>query len=167
MHPDDTCPDGAVRIPLRARDGSIRAYAIVDAVDADWLNQWRWHLDNRGYAVRTARSDGRLRMIQMHRAVLGLTPGDGLEGDHINRDRLDNRRSNLRSVTKIENRQNIAGRPGSSMYRGVYWNKAASKWQAYISISGTYRYLGLFTDEHEAGRVARAARLSLMGGAVD
>ena len=35
MHPDDTCPDGAVRIPLRARDGSIRAYTVVDAADAE------------------------------------------------------------------------------------------------------------------------------------
>lgn len=37
MHDQDT-----VRIPLRARDGSIRAYALVDAADAEWLSQWTW-----------------------------------------------------------------------------------------------------------------------------
>ncbi len=88
---------GDVRMPLRARDGTIRAYAIVDARDVG-LAIHRWHLSNDEYAHRrTSRTDGKRVVLALHREVLGLVPGDGLEGDHINlRNRLDCRRSNLR-----------------------------------------------------------------------
>ena len=39
-----------VLIPLRARDGGVRAFAIVDAADADFVDQWRWRLNANGYA---------------------------------------------------------------------------------------------------------------------
>ena len=48
----------------------------------------------------------------LHREVLGLTPGDGLETDHRNGDRLDNRRSNLRVATRAQNAQNVPARSG-------------------------------------------------------
>lgn len=69
---------GVAHIPLSARDGSIRAYAIVDATDAHWINQWRWHLD-KGYARRNEWRDGKCIAILLHRELLGLRSGDGLE----------------------------------------------------------------------------------------
>jgi hypothetical protein len=168
MRPDDTCPDGAVRIPLRARNGAVHAYAIVDADAATWANQWRWQLATNGYAKRhLPRGTGPRSIISLHRAIMGLSPGDGLEVDHINRDRLDNRRTNLRVTTRAKNAQNRPSQAGSSRFRGVTWNKACRKWQASLSVNRKAVYLGLFEDEGAAGAAAQAARARLMPWATD
>lgn len=165
MHPEDT----TARIPLRARDGSIRAYALVDAADAEWANQWRWSL-GKGYALRIGCAGGSRQTILLHRELLGLSPGDGLEGDHINRDRLDCRRANLRVVPKKgqPNHQNVSSHRGAtSRHRGVSWDKRNGKWFVKVWAGGKHHYLGLFADEEEAAQVARDARLRLMPYAVD
>ncbi len=168
MHSDDTCPDGAVRIPLRARDGSIRAYAVVDATDAERLTRWRWHLTSHGYAARCAWIDKRVRSIKLHRDVLGLTFGDGIVVDHIDRDPLNNRRSNLRVVPASANKQNTGSyRGASSSYRGVRWYKPLGKWAAQIKTGGKNVHVGYFNDEVAAAEAARAARLRFMPYAVE
>lgn len=161
MHDDLTLPDGSVRIPLRARDGSVRAYAIVDAADAEFANQWRWCL-NDGYAVCRTHS------ARLHRVLLGLTHGDGLEGDHINRDRLDNRRANLRVLTKAGNCQNKSSYTGAaSPFRGVHWHKTSGKWLANVRANGKVHHLGLFATQEEAAEVAREGRRRLLPHAID
>lgn len=155
------------RIPLRSRDGCVRAVAIVDLEDAAWASQWVWSLVN-GYAQRSRIVDGRRIAVRLHRELLGLMPGDGLDGDHINRDKLDNRRSNLRVVPRGSNVQNVASHRGSSSaYRGVSWVKRDRKWHAKISVYGRETSLGYFEDEAEAAEAARHARLRLMPYAVD
>jgi hypothetical protein len=106
-------------IPLLRKDGSVAAHALVDDDDFVWLDQWVWRYDARdGYARRG-------RGVKMHRLVLGLEPGDGKIGDHINGDRLDNRRSNLRVVSAAGNAQNTLGKAASrSAFRGVSWARA-------------------------------------------
>lgn len=151
-----TMDDGTVRIVLRNRAGAIRAYALVDAADAEFVGQWSWYLGNRGYAVRAEGT----RLVLLHRQLLGLTPGDGYEGDHINRDRLDDRRSNLRVLDHQTNPQNQSRKHGSSSrFRGVSWDKEQRKWSANITVQGKRKRLGRFRDELDAARVARAARL--------
>jgi hypothetical protein len=143
------------RIPLMSRWGEVKAYALVDADDYEWASRWRWTLSRYGYALRRETRNGHLDTIFLHREILGLAKGDERQGDHINRDRLDNRRANLRAVPRAVNQQNIsAHRDGSSQYRGVYWNKADRKWQAHGYLNRRSVYLGQFDDEQEAGRVA-------------
>lgn len=79
--------------------------------------------------------------------------------DHINRDVLDNTRANLRFATNAQNQQNrgINSR-GSSRHRGVYWQKDIGRWRAKVTLNGENHYLGTFTDEDEAGRVAQEWR---------
>src|SRR5206468_3438806 len=84
--------DATVTLPLRRKDGTIRAYALIDAADAAFVTPWRWHLGER-YVTRTAKINGRGHTIFLHRELLGLPRvSDGRQGDHINRDTLDNRR---------------------------------------------------------------------------
>lgn len=160
--------EGIALIPLCGADGTIKAYATVDMNDAEWAGQWPWHLANTGYATRTERAGNQKQAVLLHRELLGLVPGDGLEGDHINRDRLDNRRGNLRRSTKGENRQNRTKRTGvSSRFRGVHWRPQYGKWDAEIRVNGKRTWVGRFSSEQEAGEATRRMRLTLMPYATD
>lgn len=147
-----------IRIPLRRRDGTVHAYALVDDQDAHLLDT-RWSMRNEGGYVQGSRGG---QKVSLHRTVLGLGPGDP-EVDHRNRDRLDCRRENLIVGTHAANMQNVIARPGSSSrFRGVGWDKVNRKWQAYITLNGRMRKLGYRRDEVEAALLADAARRELM-----
>jgi hypothetical protein len=144
-------------IPLYGRDG-LRAHTRVDDTDYEIQGQFRWQLSTRGYASRFIGSRGRQRALLLHREILGLTHGDGLVGDHINRDRLDNRRINLRTLDLAVSAQNVSMRGGTSRYRGVHWDSKRQKWFAQGSRGGKRVALGRFDDEDEAGRAASEFR---------
>jgi hypothetical protein len=148
------------RIPLRARDGSVRAWAIVDADIVASLGEWRWCLSSDGYAKRTPRVDGRRVVIYLHRLVADAKPGEDV--DHINRDRLDCRRANLRVGTRALNLQNVASRGGTSRHRGVSWHRGAGRWRATVKLAGKAHHLGLFDDEERAAEAAIAFRAEHM-----
>ena len=152
--------DDVIRIPLRSRDGSVRAWAIVDREDAD-LAELRWcYFSRLGYAART--EDGTSRYL--HRAVLERITGCALPPDrncdHANGNGLDNRRSNLRLATHSHNSSNRKSADGaSSTFLGVGWYPRLSKWQALITTNKRHIYIGVFTDEEDAARAYdRAAR---------
>lgn len=154
----------AAPIPVWAHNGAIRTYATVDAADAEFANRWRWHLHS-GYVARGTRRPGTRRVIVvwLHRELLGITHWDGLEGDHVNRNRLDCRRSNLRVVTHAQNMQNSPAHPGSSStYRGVSWEAIRRKWLARVRVSGKLILVGRFDDELDAANAVQAARLRLL-----
>lgn len=164
--------DGTALIPLHAVGGMVRAHAVIDSADAEWAAQWRWSLGVDGYVVRTQHvtNGGRrgVKNFRLHRELVGLTNGDGFEVDHINRDRLDNRRSNLRVTTRRQNSQNMPSQAGtSSQHRGVTLEKRTGKWVAQVQTGGKGYNLGSFASEEEAAAVAREARLRMLPGAVD
>jgi len=136
--------------------------AIVDAADIEWLSQHKWFF-GPGYAVRVKESKGKRATIFMHRQILGLKPGDGKFSDHINREKLDNRRANLRLCTFQENNQNK--RPCSkSGFKGVSKSKGRNgrsrlvrPWMAQIQGCGKRKTLGYFKSKEEAARVYDAA----------
>lgn len=137
-------------------------YALVDDEDFDYLNQWKWHLSSKGYAMRGTHigsvKNGTRKAVRfrMHR-ILDKTP-DGFQTDHINRDKLDNRKSNLRTVTNRQNHFNMPlQKNNTSGHKGVYWNKANRKWQAYIKSTEKILYLGCFSDIKDAIRARRKA----------
>lgn len=151
-----------IQIPLRNRHGEVIAYATIDDEDAEFAAH-RWHLDGRGYVKRSVYVDNRQQAIYLHRELLGLRPGDRLQADHMNRDKLDNRRTNLRAVTFAANAQNKGSRPGStSRFRGVYWCKETGKWKAHARIAGQQFYLGRFDREEEAAEAASDFRAVTM-----
>ena len=127
---------------------------IVDDEDFDFLSQWKWSFDTSlGYAYRKKYINPKYgRKIYMHRLLL-KTP-KGLVTDHINQDRLDNRRTNLRICTVRQNLLNQPKRkkPTTSKYKGVAWHKQRNKWRVYAKIDGRQKHLGLFTDEKEAAK---------------
>jgi hypothetical protein len=114
--------------------------ALVDDEDFEMLNQWKWCC-GKGYAVRGIRDGKKMIGVSMHRVIIAAKKGE--EVDHINRNRLDNRRKNLRIVTRSQNRRNGGG-------KGYHWSEVSQKWFAQIQINGKKKYLGLFTKESDA-----------------
>lgn len=103
----------------------------------------------------------------MHRQVLGMGPEDKRQADHMNRDKLDNRRFNLRIVEKDgHNKQNVPARGGYSEHRGVSYDKARGKWIAQVKLNGK-KWGRRFDTEGEAAEAARAWRLEHMPFAVE
>lgn len=152
-------------VPMFARDGSIRAFALVDADDFEWASERRWFVGGGGYAYRNLShvTEGRGH-IAMHRELLGLAHGDPREGDHINRNKLDNRRSNLRiAAGRVEQLQNQSARKNArSRYRGVSFHRQSQKWRARVQTDKRVHSLGYFKTEQEAASAAAAGRSALM-----
>lgn len=136
-----------MRVPLTRRGGTVVAHAIVDEEQYERLSGMRWHL-YRGYAAHTLRNGSK---ILMHREVVGAKPRDGSEIHHLNGDRLDNRRDNLKITTKAEHQHEHAGRSASG-FRGVYWH-TNGRWQAQVKCKGIKQTLGYFDDPREASQV--------------
>lgn len=80
--------------------------ALVDAEDYEWLSRWKWKRHVGGYACRTGwdKVERKWLCILMHRFI--VLPPEDIEVDHKNRNRLDNRRCNLRPATRQMNVDN-------------------------------------------------------------
>lgn len=135
---------------------------IIDDDDFDLVTQWGWFLNSSGYAVRQIRHPVKPKAqatLAAHRFLMDLGFGDRMMVDHINRDKLDNRRSNLRVVPPGANQQNYPLRTGKlSQYRGVSFHRPSGKWMAYGCVDKKIHHLGHYRNEDEAGAVALSWR---------
>lgn len=137
---------------------------IVDDDVVSSICRFAWKLDKDGYVYRKTTINGKKgRSVRLHRVVFSET--DPLVCvDHINGNKLDNRRSNLRRSTKMQNSQNRQKNGGtSSLYRGVTWSSSARKWQAQIVSGNKREYIGVFDDEHVAAHEYNKRAIQLHG----
>jgi hypothetical protein len=120
-------------------------FSIVDAVDFDWLSQWKWCARwSKGaqsfYAIRKGLQG---ETVLMHRVILGLDKGNAMHGDHINHNTLDNRRSNLRAVNRSQNMCNRKiHRNNTTGFKGVTFMKDRNLYVARIRKDGALKVLG-------------------------
>lgn len=135
--------------------------AIADDADFEMLSHWKWTWEGR-YAIRRETRGGRPRVCYMHRMI--LLPEDGQQVDHVNGNKLDNRRCNLRLASKSENQANSAPRSEtSSPFKGVSRVSGRECWRAYICSAGSYIHLGHFASENDAARAYDDAARRLFG----
>ena len=111
------------KIPLHGANGAGK-HVLVDASDFESLNKYKWSLLSTGYACRNESKRG---FLLMHREIAGTPKGKAT--DHINLNKLDNRRSNLRVCTFSDNQHNRGlQKNNTSGYKGVSWNPKRKKW---------------------------------------
>jgi hypothetical protein len=130
-------------------------YTIVDQQDYYRLNHFNWipkGSGERSYAVRLECDSQHIKFLSMHREIMGSPKG--LQIDHRNRSRLDNRRENLRTATNSQNQynKNKTKRKTSSIYIGVTYVKSTGKWRAQIMLNRKNINLGDFDEEIEAAK---------------
>lgn len=125
-------------------------FAIVDDEDFDFINQWKWFLNDNGYAVRSVWKGKKIRMHRLINQTL-----EGMDTDHINRNRLDNRKSNLRTLTRSQNNLNTGlWNHNTSGVKGVTWDKSRNKWAAQIQVKGKNVHLGRY-EKFNSAKLAR------------
>lgn len=139
--------------------------ALVDDEDYEHLMQWKWHLYNKGYANRTIeapREAGGKRKktgCQMHRYIMNAPKGSMI--DHINGDKLDNRKENLRFCTDQQNKMNC---PPRKKYKGASRVKSChNRWEVQIRVNGKKLYIGMYDSEEKAALAYNEAAKKYFG----
>lgn len=127
-----------------------KSIVIYSPKDHDLISRYKWSLHDKGYCMSTSRK----KPVLMHRLIMNF-PKDMII-DHINGNRLDNRRENLRVVSlqaNAQNRTKLNGDKTSSKYMGVCKYKSG-RFRSHIKIDGRQHQIGYFATEIEAA-VAR------------
>jgi hypothetical protein len=160
LEPEVSRPSGGQRCvgsPLAEIrvSGSDRG-AAVDAVDVPLVCAYRWRKSQKGYAISVGR-----KSVRMHRLITGCVAN--MQVDHINGDRLDNRRSNLRIVTNSQNQMNRRVTNNKCGIKGVYYHIRCKKWCAKIQRDGQQLYLGVFRTAEEAAQARTLTEKQIHG----
>lgn len=129
----------------------------IDLEDFNKVKDICWCASN-GYLI--GNNNG--RNIRLHRLIMNCP--DNMEVDHINHNTMDNRKSNLRIVTRSQNNMNHGLRNNNnSGITGVCWNKTTKEWMAYIDINSKRIHLGSFNCIDDAIKIRREAEEKYFG----
>lgn len=125
-------------------------FAIVDEDDFERLSVYKWCVSARGYAVRNIFPNKIQKTEHMHKVIFGR---DNTQVDHINQDKLDNRKSNLRPCNHSQNGANSSLRKlNTTGYKGVVWDGSRNKYRAQITFNNKSMCIGRFETAIEAAK---------------
>lgn len=117
---------------------------IVDDEDYPLLSRFNWYISDMGYAMTQMTGH---KHIRMHILIYGAMPQRHLVIDHKNRNKLDNRKNNLRAVTISENVKNREA-------KGICFDKSRNKW----IVRYHKKFYGRYTTIKEAEKAYRKAK---------
>ena len=142
------------KLPIYSKNNVV-AYTTISDQDYSLLRRYKWSLSSSGYAVTTITVDGWSKTISLHsilKPFKRLDDGTKLVCDHIDRNRLNNTRSNLRMVTPQMNARNCSLRSDNKTgFQCVAYRPSRGKWEAYYyAKNGDGKskkiHIGLFDD---------------------
>jgi len=134
---------------------------LVDTIDLSLINRHKWSINSRGYVQR--KEENPRKHYLLHREILNVTESKCLV-DHINGNKLDNRRANLRLATPSQNQANAKkSKNNTSGFKGVSWHASSQKFQARLCFNRKLIALGLFKTAIEAAYAYNKAAVLYFG----
>ena len=140
------CDDHA-EIIIEDKHKNIVGIGIIDIEDIDKCIYYRWSINNLGYIVTYKNN----KCILLHKLIL-VNNDKTKVIDHINRNKLDNRKSNLRIVDHYINSHN---RDIIKNNKGIQFRKSDNKWIVTFYVKGKRMYFGSYANEEVASIVAK------------
>lgn len=146
------------RIAMSGKKGKGK-YVLIDDDIFSTASKYRWYLSRDGYAVSNSTNhDVTRKTIWIQTLVLKIKKG--MRRDHINGNKLDNRRKNLRYCTPAQNIVNSKiQKSNNSGYKGVCWYKPKNEkigyWYVQLSLNNKRIYLGRYKNKLEAIKIFR------------
>jgi len=144
---------------IKVKIPKTKNYAVT-FVDSEFsfLKEYDWYIGaTGGYAMSYING----KHVYLHHLILGKK--SGYDTDHINEDKLDNRKENLRFCTRGQNMQNCFMKHNTSGYKGVCKSRTLGKWRSYIKVNGKQIHLGTFESKEEAAEVYNKAAVKYFG----
>lgn len=143
-------------------DSNSRIF-LFDLEDYKLIKGYTWYQAQNGYIRTTIEENGERHQIQMHRLIMNVLDEDVLI-DHINGDRFDNRKINLRNADYSKNMQNsYVSKRNTSGFKGVSFDTNSCTWRSKIDVNGTRIDLGSFSDFEEAVKTRLNAEIKYYG----
>ncbi len=158
---DNPPKDGVGLVPLT--QGHV---AIVDAADYPMVIRKQWSVKPAEggllYAACSVPNGKTTTTMTLHRFILEASDGELI--DHQNSNGLDNRKSNIRLATPLENSRNSRKlRKAPSRFKGVSRDSKSAQWRAQIRFKGKQRHLALCDSEEDAATYYDVAAQILFG----
>lgn len=154
-----TCIDNYIYIYLE----NVNCYAIIDKEDYEIVKDYKWHGRKSMYTTYVLTNiKGTRKKLRLHNIIL---PCNSLyEVDHINHNGLDNRKDNLRIVTRSQNNMNQKTPVNNtSDHTGVSFNNQHKKWEAYITVNRYTYKLGMYLNKCDAVKARKEAEIKYFG----
>ena len=130
---------------------------LIDASDVERLSHYQWSVGTHGYATHGSGN----KQVLMHRLLAAAETSEFV--DHINQNKLDNRKANLRICSQQQNAMNRSKeKTGSNPYKGLCLTPDG-KWQAQIAFNKKSIYLGRFNNPETAAKAYDTAARKLFG----
>lgn len=129
-------------------------YALIDDKDFEKVSIRKWSYHHTGYVV------GGYPQVSLHRFIMDA--GNRQYIDHINRNKLDNRRKNLRFCTPTQNQYNSIPKR-AKLPKGLYWRGDRRAWVVRIKSEGKRLFIGYYKRLGDARKACKEAVLKYHG----
>jgi hypothetical protein len=158
----ELCEDLGICLIKVQRKDDIK-WSGIDIEDCSKVESYRWYLNQNGYAIaHMTMGPKQYKKVFLHHVIIGEVP-EGIHVDHINGNKLDNRKENLRLATPTQNQGNSKiPKNNKTGYKGVFQVRSG-KFVAQIKINYKSTHLGTFDTAEQAAEAYNKAASDYFG----